>query len=188
MTSLTEEQAIKRFEPFVRRQAQRYLRPGCGASFEDLVQEGLLAVALSFRQWSPTGGSSLFAWIRRPVLNALRDAVGIDHVKRANRRPPTLVVSLDAPIPKSDDVVRTLHDVLSTTAEPRDAFVHARFESAYRRLTARERMVLRCRYLADLTLETTGIVMALSRERVRQIERAALVKIGGRIHRAKSVQ
>jgi RNA polymerase primary sigma factor len=112
--------------------------------------------------------------IKMPLakLQALLDAAKI----------PT---SLDATV--SDDEETTLGALLkdATAPSPEEQVIRARMadevERAMAPLTAREREVLRLRYGLgvdrELTLSEIGQRLSVTRERVRQIEAAALAKL-----------
>ena len=44
-------------------------------------------------------------------------------------------------------------------------------------LTSRDRRILELRYLEGKKLDETGLVFGISRERVRQLEREAIIKL-----------
>jgi RNA polymerase sigma-32 factor len=62
---------------------------------------------------------------------------------------------------------------------------HGLIDRSMAKLTARERSVIEARRLADdpVTLEALGVQMGVSKERVRQIEQAALAKMRACIER-----
>jgi RNA polymerase primary sigma factor len=93
--------------------------------------------------------------------------------------------SLDAAVSEDEDT--TLGALLkdATTPSPEEQVIRARMteevERAMAPLTARERKVLRLRYGLgvdrELTLGEIGQRLSVTRERVRQIEAAALAKL-----------
>jgi RNA polymerase primary sigma factor len=100
---------------------------------------------------------------------------------RMSHRP----VSLDEPVGDQKDM--NLAEVLSEENDPADnpnldqELLRGRLDAALERLSYREREVLRLRYgLADgyvYTMEMIGQIFSVSRERIRQIENEALIKL-----------
>lgn len=100
---------------------------------------------------------------------------------------PAQPASLDTPV--GDDGDATLGDLVPGNAELPDAAasLHAlggHIESLMSALTPREQQVLRMRFgmggAREHTLEEVGRALTLTRERIRQIERAALDKLRAR--------
>jgi RNA polymerase primary sigma factor len=105
---------------------------------------------------------------------------------------PAQPTSLDMPI--GDDGDATLGDLVPGTAEQPDAAasLHAlggHIETLMGALTPREQQVLRMRFgmsgSREHTLEEVGRALSLTRERIRQIERAALEKLRARESRVE---
>lgn len=190
----TEDEAVRRFTPFVAKTAMRFV--GNGVAFDDLVQEGLVAVALAFRLWDPQGGASMRTWIRRPVRNAMskyvRTAVASGIGRRAQgsrsgferlgKGARIRHVSMDAPFGEGEqNEAGCLHDTLGTFEEPRDVLALRQLPSALARLTPQERNVIRLRFERGFTLEEVGERLGFSRERARQIEADALRTLRERV-------
>ena len=100
---------------------------------------------------------------------------------------PTQPLSLDSPVGEDGDA--TLGDLVPGTAELPDAAVALRalgrhLETLMTDLSPREQEVLRMRFgigdAREHTLEEVGRALSLTRERIRQIERAALDKLRAR--------
>lgn len=105
---------------------------------------------------------------------------------------PPQPASLDTPV--GDDGDATLGDLVAGTAELPDAIasLHAlggHLETLMAALTPREQQVLRMRFgmggAREHTLEEVGRALSLTRERIRQIERAALDKLRARESRVE---
>ncbi len=90
----------------------------------------------------------------------------------------------------SPDSNTELQDFLADSGPtPEDIVSHAQEDSAHshsladamRKLNDRERLVIQQRYLGEdsVTLETVGRQLGVSKERVRQIQREAVKKLGG---------
>jgi RNA polymerase primary sigma factor len=105
---------------------------------------------------------------------------------------PTQPASLDTPMGEDGDA--TLGDLVPGTTELPDAAVSLRalgghIETLMGALSPREQQVLRMRFgmggVREHTLEEVGRALSLTRERIRQIERAALDKLRARESRVE---
>jgi RNA polymerase primary sigma factor len=105
---------------------------------------------------------------------------------------PAQPASLDTPMGEDGDA--TLGDLVPGTTELPDAAVSLRalgghIETLMGALTPREQQVLRMRFgmggVREHTLEEVGRALSLTRERIRQIERAALDKLRARESRVE---
>lgn len=183
------------FKPFVLGEAKRFATSG--VSRDDLIQEGLIAVALAWRSWRPDGGSGFLSWIRQPVQYAMLRVVR-DHRrrggsfrggKRGGVRPDAVrLVSFDAEpstaeatslelFRRSPSEVKTMHDVVGGFEEPADCLARARLPLALALLDARERDVIRLRFEKKLTRKQVGARLQINRETVRQVEVRALKRL-----------
>jgi RNA polymerase sigma factor (sigma-70 family) len=181
----SEAEAVKMFRPFVLREASQFAKGG--VSKDDLVQEGLIAVAMAFRSWREDGGASFLAWIRKPVWYAMNAFVRVHkrgggtfrHGRRtANKVNSVQLVSMDAQLNDEDEAGdEGLHGVIGTDEEPADSLALELLPGLLAQLDARERKVLRLRYEGDLTYAQVGLRLRISRERARQIEQTALVRL-----------
>ena len=123
---------------------------------------------------------------REPSMDELADAVGltIDETERIMKtwKHP---VSLDTPVGESED--SSFGDFLEDGGQgsPADSAMHEmlkdKIDLVLKSLTYREREIIRLRYgLGDgysYTLEETGRIFKVTRERIRQIESKALKKL-----------
>ncbi|MCH7685481.1 MAG: sigma-70 family RNA polymerase sigma factor [Planctomycetes bacterium] len=123
---------------------------------------------------------------RDPTMEELADAVGlgIDETERIMKtwKHP---ISLDTPVGESED--SSFGDFLEDGHEhtPADSAMHKmlkdKIDHVLKSLTYREREIIRLRYgLGDgysYTLEETGRIFKVTRERIRQIESKALKKL-----------
>jgi RNA polymerase primary sigma factor len=163
-----------------------------GVPFEDLINEGCVGLLKAIRRFEPDHGARFMTyaafWIRKALLDALAAQPRVVHVPRYQR-------SLGKPIAKEarlDDVQswegsRSIAEQLvdTKTPEPANAFIERETIGRLRRhlfaLSPREQAVLASRFglLGDAprTLKDVGIDLAISRERVRQIESAALARL-----------
>jgi RNA polymerase primary sigma factor len=163
-----------------------------GVPLEDLINEGCLGLLRAIRRFDSGNGARFMTyasfWVRKAILDALADQPRIVRVPRYQRerrqRIPT-EIRLDAPIEAGSD--RTFGEGLADARAPlpgssmirREAI--ARLRKHVRSLSARERSVLMSRFGLHggpaMTLMEVGKRLALSRERVRQIESAALSRL-----------
>jgi len=182
---VTEGEALALCRPIVLRLAADLASPRVDR--DDLIQEGNLAAAKAFRAWDPAGGTSLTTWSWIPIRHAMwrlcrrMRTHGIKWYPKAI--PAGHIDSMDDPgcAIGLRDVGDTLHDQLGTFDAPPDYFAIARLADAVSALTDRERMVIRSRFVHDMTLEQIGDKLGLTRERARQIEAEALRKLRVRL-------
>jgi len=127
---------------------------------------------------------------REPTFQELADALGISLVKvsdlNAARRS---ILSLDCPLNADEDL--TLGDILEETRVERleeavtdrvhQQELRAHIDAALTQLNVREQHVLKLRYglegAKSHTLQEVGVLLHITRERVRQIEAKALHKL-----------
>lgn len=91
--------------------------------------------------------------------------------------------SLDAPLATNEKSNHSLGDVIADAKMDVDKIVENRLElnkieTEINRLEPRTRAILRARLLDEITLEEIGKHFGITRERVRQIEKKAIEKIG----------
>lgn len=199
MTPRTESEAVVFFRPYVIKTA-KYFKTG-SVSEDDLIQEGLIAVALAFRKWSKDGGANFLTWIRRPVYYAMLSVVR-EH-KRAggsfhntNRGPVeereenvAILCSLDArsvsgragfddeKLHTQHDRSETMHDRIGGFDEPPDWLALERLPEMLAALEPRERKAIRLRFEDGMSHAAVGRKLKVSRELARQIEAKALGKL-----------
>ncbi|GAA3754463.1 RNA polymerase sigma factor RpoE [Micromonospora maritima] len=142
---------------------------GAGPDAEDVVQE---AFVKAYRKLSRFRGEASFrSWLLAIVANESRNL----HRSRTRRDGLTLRAATAGP---TTDV--TTDDGLGAVlaAERRAALV-----DALRRLPARDREVIVCRYLLDLGEEETVTVLGLPRGTVKSRTHRALAKLRGLLDR-----
>ena len=164
-----------------------------GVAYEDLnaeAQLGLLEAARRFDLGNTTRFATYAAWWIRATLSAyvmvnqrcVRARMSVAGKRAFFRETRPMDLSLDTPIGEGDgatfgdmleDEARSADDIVETA----DGIEHMRV--ALRTLNKRERAVLKARKLTDdpVTLETVGARFGVSKERIRQIETAALGKL-----------
>ncbi len=169
-----------------------------GVPVEDLVHEGCLGLMKAVHRFDPANGARFMTyagfWIRKAILDALADQPRTVHVPRYQRQknqPIPREISLDTPLDANG--VRTMGETLAdgTIPPPGASIAERETVSQLRRhlrmLPLRERAVLASRYglggMSPMTLTELGSHLAVSRERVRQIESAALARLRNRLRR-----
>lgn len=191
MTPKTEAEAVVQYRPFVLKTAQRF--SGNGIAQDDLIQEGLMAVALAFRLWRQDGGANFLTWIRRPVYYAMlkiarenkRAGGSLRGSGRGQEKGKSAVtlVSLDAPAGADkqarpvDHSLVSMHETIGHFEEPADPFVRGKLPGLVSSLEKRERQVLRLRFEKGLPYTEVGARLKISRELARQIEQKALERL-----------
>ena len=157
---------------------------------DDLYQEGQLGLIRAAEKFDPGRGTKFstyaVAWVRSMMSRYLRqNRLGVHVPEVAYFRHPEAREVRCVSIDRVDDRPRRRGNFDGLfpydppdRAHPYDAppGLRADLESAMGRLTERERLVVRARYLEipRLTLEDLGRALGVSRERVRQIEVKAL--------------
>jgi RNA polymerase sigma factor (sigma-70 family) len=176
-TQLNPSQVLKNHEKWIRSIARKYAGTGGAVLFDDLVQEGFMALALAMKTWSPDGGASLTTYARDPVRTAmLRHATrekscGMN--RRAGRMKATNIYaqSMDAPASVHDD--SNLHDTLAgEQASPEDEMIAAErvamVRAALETVPERDRSIVRDAMSGD-EYRTIGRRLGVSKSRVEQV-------------------
>lgn len=153
---------------FVLKLARKYWRPGL--SIMELVSGGYHSLMNATKSYNPDSGVKFMSYagvaIRNGVLNASsrqyeEDALSLDDVLYENEEGETCRLDfLEADAPGPEDICRPM--------EIRRILEH---------LTPREKAVLERRYWHDETLEEVGRSIGVSKDRARQIEGKALIKL-----------
>lgn len=165
----------------------------CSLDFDDLVSEGNIGLISAARAFDSSVGVrfSTFATplIRNAIVNALRTTSSLirtPDTKNGRKLRKTLSLkSLDTPIATSDKDTATLLDTIkSTNTDPLTNFVTSdtqkQVSSALKDLNPRSKEILRLHYgigCKPLSLSGIGDKFSLSKERVRQLESGALLKL-----------
>ncbi len=125
---------------------------------------------------------------RNPTEKELAEQMGIDEAKvKEVIQLSQETASLDTTV--DDDHMTRLSELIKDdmTKEPMDAVfksnVHETLNDVLGQLSEREKRIIELRYglnnKTPLTLEQTGRIMGITRERVRQIQEKAIVKLRG---------
>jgi RNA polymerase sigma factor (sigma-70 family) len=168
---------------------------GRGVPFEDLIAEGCVGLLKAIRRYRPESGTRFMTyasfWVRKEILAAVVEQPHPVHVPRYARDHGTFAsrpVRLDAgPGGTAESPLSgLLRDELPGPAETAIAREHrARVRRHLLTLPPREQAVLAWRFglggQPSQTLNEIGRRLGLSRERVRQIEVAALEELRGAV-------
>jgi RNA polymerase sigma factor (sigma-70 family) len=125
---LMTEALIQRCLPALNRWAHRRLPPAARTRFEtrDLVQEAVLHLIARSRVFEPTTAEAALAYLRKTVLNLIRD-----EARRIARRPATSVLT--------DDVVEVHESPLNDLIQEQ-TFLH--YRRALEMLKTRDRLLI----------------------------------------------
>jgi RNA polymerase primary sigma factor len=165
-----------------------------GLSFDDLIGEGHMGLIEAAERFDECKGVKFITyaiwWIRKSMLTALSRQITVVQIPDYRRRLARTQglrhreISLSEPV--GHETERTVADSLPAPGLPSlDELIQRETEvqlgEALGELDERARTVIRCRYgLAGgtgLTLRETGQELGISRERVRQIEEAAMRRL-----------
>ncbi len=132
-----------------------HLPPGCGATFEDLVQSGYLALVDAVQGFDLSAGATFTGYLALHLKNAFAQCAGY----RKKPDPLQSAASLDAPIPGAEDL--RLSDTIPDAVDPykdteREIWVqqlHAALEQAISSLDPQEQSTLHARFYDGLSLK-----------------------------------
>lgn len=185
---------IKKNMPLVASIAWKFCSSGQHLVLEDLIQEGSIGLMEAIEKFDPERGTTFatFAtwWIYQAITRAIKNTgrtirVPVHYIDEKKKMP--FAISWETVIIKSDKngKEKTLGDILPDYSSERELESKWReqvIEIALNDLLEREKIVIKLRFgLAngrEWTLQEIGDELGgLSRERARQIERDALVKL-----------
>jgi RNA polymerase sigma factor (sigma-70 family) len=161
---------------------------GRGVPFEDLIAEGCVGLLKAIRGYRGESGNRFMTyasfWVRKEILAAVAEQPHAIHVPDYARRHGHAAIRplrLDAP-GNADDDLRLADRLRHPDPLPAETMLETEQTLEVRRhllrLAPRERIVIACRYGLDgqpaQTLMEVARRLGVSRERVRQIEVAAL--------------
>lgn len=175
MTPAEETEIVRTHAPFVMKRAVREAR--AGLELDDCVQEGYISLVLACRKWTPEGGAN----IRTFAANSMAWRSNQRRLTRAHpKRAHAPHASMDAELTVEGDGW-TLHDIVGAPATQEETLDVERraalLQAAIRSLPRRERDVIERRFFEEETLAEIGDSWGLCRERIRQIESAALATL-----------
>ena len=190
MSDLDEQTALlKQHEGFLQQNANHWLRMNPTLGFEDLMQEGRLALLVAFRSYDAEKGVKLLTYAQYFILRAMRGhAVRFSmpvHQSEAQfrRRTQSVVevsrVALDVPI--FEDSKQCLVDTLTAPESggemSEQADLMALVAKALLELKPMEREILKARFDEGLKLREIAKRYGMSHQRIAQIEGIALRKL-----------
>ena len=144
----------------------------CGVEINDLVQAGNIGLLQAARNFKPERGAPLRGYARFRIRGEM-----LELIRRSAQSARQL-----APMPEMEN----LSDRSFWLDESSDASPQTRFVSAQRsrivgeeigRLPPRQRMVLKLRYAAEMTLTEIGRVLNVNESRACQLHRNALRRL-----------
>ena len=160
---MTEDSALTKFDPFIRAQAGRRAGRASSVDFNDLCQEGRMAMVLALRSWNPARGP-----LEPLVLTRVKEAMN-HAINAANQ---TYWANGEVAGPGAGarmvGIAPALPDADSLTLQRVTAKI------LMGKLTLRQQRVLRERYWEGRTQEEVGERHSVGGGRVSQIETAAL--------------
>lgn len=178
-------------ERFIFQQAAKlyYARHECcdaaGATLDDLIQAGFLALMDAVKAFDPGRGYKLLAWIKYPLKNRWRELLGL----RGQRRDPlNHAGSLDRPLSDDDPDSTVIDTIPSQEAQERleeaeDTVwreqVRGTLDHCMTRIDPRQAEVIRGRYYQGDTLSVIGSRMGASIGWVQQLERKGMRRLRG---------
>lgn len=183
-------QLVMAYQPLVSSVAKRFK----SIPFNDAMQEGTIGLMIAAQRFEPQRGLRFgtFAkwWILAQIAAALFLESTVKQAQSSKARQAFLrgekqvqTYSIETPV----NSVRTLGETLVDPAPRPDELVEdidrqrnaLRLNAAMRKLDKRSREVLEARWLSEepVTLDVLGTIYGVSKERIRQIEAAALEKV-----------
>ena len=180
MTPEAVKEAVRTHKAFIYKWALREARR-TGRELDDCVQDAYVSFTQACQKWVPRDGES-DANIRTYASKYMSRAIGRRLIASERDKRQRSDVSMDAPLAGGDDV-RTLHDVLESTAElsPEDALLGRErvdaLDAALEKLEPRARQIVRARFYGEETLEQIGKRYGLTAVRIQQIEAEALRRL-----------
>lgn len=154
-----------------------------GIESSDLSQLGFLAFMDAVMAYKPRSGYTFLTFLRYPLKNRFREALGI---RTSKRFPLNESTSLDVPL-MNEENGDTFADVLPD-AQAEEAFrevehkaylerLHSDLECCLSTLPPDLENVIRCRYYEGKTLDSIAQMQGRNREGVRQMEQKGLQKL-----------
>lgn len=178
---------VRRYEAMCRHVARRFLRQlPTRTDYDDLLQECRFAVLRCCPAYSPDRGTTFLTFAYKAAFFAALNYLDVEHrggwkgLGKHGVKPATLTEVVDAHGERVSAAALAADD----RPPPPEHWPDALWRRALAALTPRQRDVLVCRLQLGLTLDECGRLFGVVKERVRQIETAAVKKLreqwGGR--------
>lgn len=174
---------VERFAAMQARKMAAKAQYRAGVTADDFCQCGYIALVGAAETFRPEAGAQFLTWYMFYLQNEFA-LVGGWKTKRLMNDPLRNATSLDAPISSDEDEETTLEELC---ADPDSSLgfdlieerawrnqLREALEDALDKIPERESEAIRQRYFQGSSLEQTGAVLGVSRERARQIEEKAL--------------
>lgn len=174
--------------------------PRVGMDLADIVQEGCVGIMIAAKRFDPNRGSRFatyaFYWVKQAMLRALHNKCNLIRwpVYRAINLLPALLQGNELGLDPGEKPVRSFNGKVQRRLwrfslrayNPIDSTIRLQarlaIDKTLSELKPRERQVIERRYGIgsgiEETLESIGQDMNLTRERIRQIEEKALIRLG----------
>lgn len=185
MTPAEEAEIIRTHKPFVWKHALRAVQTG-GGDLEECVQEMSIELVKACRKWRADGGANIrtFAtkylqhsaireWKKRNTQSRRHIAVSFDELEEVANEP-------GANLGACGLARRMLASCATDAKQESDLIAKEQgktLRAAIGKLPVKQRYILRRHYFEGETLEQIGESFGLTRERIRQIEVAAIATL-----------
>ncbi|MEZ4444662.1 MAG: sigma-70 family RNA polymerase sigma factor [Polyangiaceae bacterium] len=165
---------------------------GRGVPLADLIQDGNIALMHAVELFDPERGTRLStyasAWLQRAMLRSVRSLSRTVRLPESARNARSDSVPIDEPFGEARLSLTDMliaPDAIAPDDEAAREQIRARAREMLDQLKPQEAFVVRRRFGIDhdaaLTLQEIGDELGITRERVRQIEKAALDKLKRRM-------
>lgn len=188
MSDLAEQTALlKQHEGWLALNANHWLRLNPFLDFDDLMQEGRLALLRANERFDPSTGNKLLTFaticIQRAMGEHARSFAHPVKYPRQRRKVRQAIQRVSFGEPLYEDSTRTWAEVLAAPQPdleyaPTDDLM-AILGKALKKLTPKQQAVIKARFMEGRKLREVGQELGVSRERVRQIEVKALRLLRG---------
>jgi RNA polymerase sigma-B factor len=160
------EQLIEAYLPLARSLARRFAHRG--ERLEDLVQVGSVGLIKAVDRFEPARGVDLAAFAAPTIVGEikhyLRDHSALIRVPRTEQAPPAVTLVDDIPASTDDQALNASDDRVAVS-------------SGMRKLTRRERDVLRCRYFRDMSQAEIAGALGISQTHTSRVLASGLAKL-----------
>lgn len=177
---------VLQYQPLLRSEVKR-LRPFWekrGLTWDDACQEAQIGLMSAARKWDSHREGGFYWFVVRGIFMALRRAVARGRLIHV----PNNYYNSQAPQPFREQAKRVWYGTHTLNkgeqqsddwlaAKPEQEPVDLQVDVALRCLDRRSRLIIRLRFWEGMILEEVAEALSITRERVRQIEGKALIKL-----------